>query len=61
MPNLDPNYPTLPYQETNKLKNEVNKRVLHFLRTADPRPEPQVDKVGEKIRGEPEEETTVGN
>ena len=33
-------------QETNKLKNEVNKRDLHFLCTGDPRPEPQVDKIG---------------
>ena len=34
-------------QETNKLKDEVNKRELHFLRTGDPRPEPQVDKVAQ--------------
>ena len=36
-------------QETNKLKDEVNKRELHFLRTGDPRPEPQVDKVADKL------------
>ena len=36
-------------QETNKLKDEVNKRELHFLRTGDPRPEPQVDKVANKL------------
>ena len=42
-------------QETNKLKDEVNKRGLHFLRTEDPRPEPQVDKVANKLRGEPGE------
>ena len=36
-------------QETNKLKDEVNKRELHFLPTGDPRPEPQVDKVANKL------------
>ena len=41
------------YQEANKLKNEVNKRELHFLRTGDPRPRPLVHIVGSKIRGEP--------
>ena len=48
-------------KETNKLKNEVNKRELHFLRTGDLRPEPQVDEMGNKIRGEPREKMTVGN